>query len=162
MCEYVLKHFPVVATPENRHRVEMADYVSELKSCIQNVAFGENSTENWTLLESALSTWKEPCEGGYVDCDFVDDNLEFLLENHAQLLRSIFHISKMTPTEQTNGAICAARTVFCRLVGAIERAAIVARLRGENVYSSSPCPTPTSPVFGSRGSALSPVVSKCK
>jgi hypothetical protein len=30
------------------------------------------------------------------------------------------------------------------------------------VYSSSPCPTPTSPVFGSPGSALSPVVSKCK
>jgi len=149
-------------TPTPTNGLKMAWYVSYLTQCIQNVAFDESSVSNWLVLESALGMWRERHDGGSVDCDSLDDQLEFILENHAQLLRSIFHISKMEPTEHTRGSIMAAIAVFYRLVAAIERAAIVARMCGESVYPTSPCSTPTSPVFGSRGSAVSPVVPKCK
>jgi hypothetical protein len=133
--------------------------IQDLQSCMNNVAFDENSTSNWLALELELSKWREPLSGGDLDCDFVDDNLELLLENHASLLRSIFQISKMNPSQHTSRCIAAAKEVFCRIVGAIERASIVARIRGETLLS--PCFTPTSPEFGSRGSAISPVVFRC-
>lgn len=150
----------------------MTDHVANLKSCIRNVAFGEQSSENWILLECSLCAWREPSDGGTVDCDYVDDCLEDLLADQAQILKAVFHLSKMSPTEQTRKSIIAARDVFERLVGAIERAAIVAQIRGANVREPmSPCstddrsPTTVSPAFspcGREHEMSSPVVPKCK
>ena len=151
----------------------MTNHVENLQSCIRRVAFDDQSEENWQKLEYSMRAWREPHDGGSVDCDYVDDCLDDLLANHAQILRSVFHLSKMSPTERTRGSIIAARDVFERLVGAIERAAIVAQIRGANVREplSPSCstgdrsPTVASPVFPSCGldrELSSPVVPKCK
>jgi hypothetical protein len=144
------------------------DHTETLRTSIRRLAFDEHNVDNWRDLESSLLCWKEPHEGGTVTCEYIDDNLEQFVGNQAQLIRSIFHISKMTPTESTRHSILAAQHVFARVVAAIERAAIVAQIQGANIREPpSPCSTGerspvVSPVFSLHANSPPPTLSKCK
>lgn len=111
----------------------MTDYVIELEQSIRNVAFDELSDDEWSSLELCMKKWRDPDEGGVIGSTYVDDNLERFLANKAQILRGVYHISKLSPSNKTRGAIIEASRVFARIVSAIERAVIVARIRGDAV-----------------------------
>jgi hypothetical protein len=145
-----------------------ADPINDLRSAIHILAFDEHNVENWDSLARTLACWKDPHEGGVVSCEYIDDELEMFLADRAQLIRSLFHISKMTPSESTRKSIMSAKSVFERIVAAIERAAIVAQIRGANVREpTSPCSTGerspvVSPSFLPHRASPSRMLSKCK
>lgn len=117
--------------------MERGEHVEELNSCIRSVAFDSQNVALWGALEVSLRTWREPCDGGTVNSDYVDDNLHLILSSGT--MESVFHLSKMTPSEITHRCIPLARDIWTRIVAAIERAAIVSRIRRRRRARSSPC-----------------------
>lgn len=130
----------------------MAARVDELTSCFRVVAFNhQHERAAWAALEQKLVEWRDPSEGGQVNSDFLDDNLGYVLSSG--LLHSVFHLSKLTPTPTSSRSIKLANELWVRLYGAVERAAIVARIRG---LPSPPSPRCESPTFGRRSFSKSP------
>jgi len=94
---------------------------------IRAVAADSEIPVRWAELERILEVWREPHEGGGVESNYIDDNLDKLLTSHS--IKSIFHISKLKPVEHSRRSIILAKNVWKRVVCAIERAEIVSSLR---------------------------------
>ena len=140
-----------------QRKQEMSDYIEHLETSIKFVVSNDKSELHWRALESALKNLREVDQGGSVDSNYLDDNLDRLLDDQAKILRSIFHISKLQPTSISNDAIREAQRTFRQVVTAIERAVIVARIRGNEIQQR------LSPVISEhlRSGSLSPTP-KCK
>ena len=122
-------HEPKVTAPEKQHPLKMhaSDAsVDLLVSGIRGVATDTECVERWVELEKLLECWQELHVGGKIESNRIDDNLDKLLDSH--VVNSIFHLSKLQPTNHTRRCIMLARSVWKRFVAAIERAEIVARL----------------------------------
>lgn len=136
----------------------MAEPLGELVAAVRATAFDPESADAWRALEARLADWREPHEGGAVSTEYVDDNLDRILSE--QLVQSVYHLTQLQPLPHTRRSILLARSLWDRLVVAIESAAIVAQIRtARRAGPSSPCSDGASPSF--RVGALSPPP-KCK
>lgn len=128
--------------------------VEALVAGIRAVATESERPVRWLELEHVLEMWREPHEGGGVESNYIDDNLDKLLTSHS--VKSIFHISKLQPSEHSRRSIILARGVWKRVVAAIERAEIVAKLRSDHRRECAP------PSFSRELRGCVSSTSKCK